>query len=1228
MPALKVGLFGDAGNALTNGTSFYYAPGYYRIYDIGASGPLQQAVNQMMRSWGISELIQLGDAAYNTNSSTLLDYNIGQFYNDFQAPYGNIPSTFSFSDPNSIYSLKEQGGVEAVAGKQQWPYNLYDFPNGFPNPSTGGKGGSPDGLNHFWLISGNHDEATVVGSYSDTNITQLNFDKEYIGPPSGPDAYDYANNVKNTPVPPQDDPNFIYINEAGTPGYYQAKKKVGSTQQLLDYLPYLKTIPGLNPSYLKPGQLKIGKASSDGTGLYYGLDLGETTVNGESVPLLHITAIDTVMLLTDAGYYDWNFKAPKVSDNFRFDPTDPSPQSGGELRPDGMPADAPSLSYQMFTWAKQDLQQSKAVWNIVAGHHAAYTSGKTTAVANDTYFNNPGIIKFLAGLKDGDGKPLLDAYFNGHNHAYSRVLETAQSPAGVGTGIPFLTMGNGGKVPDPFNQAPYGSSVLEPQNFSNTFTIEGQPGQYTNANRNFFQENSESNHETYLSTLPTAAKPTSVGLSSFYSYTKNNYPNNYIAKDDKADPGKFLIKPQKPYTAAPTTSEFKLSASAYQTLLSGDPATPSDISGLYGYGSGAAYMEADQGYLFTHYQTAEVLDPALVLLGRQQGLPDSAMKRGSLFYEQWSPQSARPEDLAMFSFDVIVNADKSDASIDHLQLVQQGYGYLEQAIGSTIHLDGTYTFEILGNNPIQPLGFDQLDPSRAAVELSFSEGKLIDLQFARDAQGHERRGSGYLQLANAINGNNLNESSQPGNSLLVGININLEAQYTFADQAPGNDLYQDWYLMADTAIASSSIAQGSFGALQLNLQPSAQRAHEILTSQPLTTGYSGAGPQASYLHPQQGLISIRDAAGNLLAGSTQAPIQLSQGSTQLLLNQLPAPGNIQVDFAGDATSSYLVNHKPASSSFALHYGRWDAGLSADTNASLRLDSDLPITIVRSDSLQGTVSFGLRQASSAAPIWLLQNANAASSSALDTARLFIASGSGSWLASEGRRQGDSAASHGSLSAGDWIPVAKDGAGHELAVQSINVAGNTAVVQFSGGIQARYGTASTGRLASADPTSPLVVNIKRLGTQKNGLAFYPTDPITGAILFNGSTLLPGDPGYLQGAVALAKQDNLLLTPSQLPAYKAETTLSSLPLDPQRNYALLLLRNNDPHDLSSSFAKANPDGIVTIQTFAAPDRGIVFGVEDLKPAFADFDYNDLTVTLSSSSFQLLSPTNTTVP
>lgn len=1212
MAKLTLGVFGDAGNSFYNASAYYYKPGWYEIYRTGGTAPVQASVAEMIRSWGVSELIQLGDTAYNAQSSTLLDNNIGKYYNDYMQPYGNRPDEFAYADPDGPYATAE-GGVIAVPGKTQWPYNLYNFPDGFPNPSDPEKApGSNDGHNHFWALQGNHDYGTIIGTYNDVNVNQANRDDLYIGYPEGPDVYDYQNNI---------------IKGYQPEGSEVPAEKIGSAQQLLDYLPYLLTGDDPTPpSYLKPGQVRIGSNDPRGyDGIYYSVDLGETSSGGVTRALLHVVMLDTPRIMTDAGYYDFNGKKKKKeaedriaqtgdqslkAKNYLFDPTESS-QIALFPDPDAAPTD-PSASYEMFQWVKQDLKESNAVWNVVAGHHTSYHGGAVSEDANSNNFSSPIMVKFLAGLKDDKGVSLIDAYMNGHSHAYSRALEMGPSQDGIGPGIPLLTTGNGGKDQDPLNLVPYGENVLIPQNWLNTFTkADGTPG--SNAEINGL-------NDPYLAAFPQGANPTSVGTSGYYRYNVNNIPQGTILSSKPKDDAGLLASYKKTIVVSDATrnpeaktKEFEVTIPQYNSLLPGSTDADSAVSGLYGYGSGAEYVEVDDGYLFMNYRTAVPLDPAITLIGRQKGLSVEQMQRGSLFFEQWSPSNAKVDNLALFSFDVIIDAAHPEGSLDHLQLVQAGNGYLEQAIGSNTYQDGTYTLEIQGNNPITPLASDQSDPSRAAVELTFQAGQLTSVRFAKDADGKDRQGTGYKELANAINGNNYNRSSEK--SLLVGININLEAQYTFADQAPsGSDLYQDWYLMAETEIQSSSRQQGPYGGLNLGFQPSAPRARQIIATQPLTTGYSGSGPQAAYAKPLEGLITITDQLANTVAGG--ATLSLKNGTTGLRFSQLPAPGPVRVDFGGDPYSSYQVNYKAASTSLNLSYGNWDAGLSSGPDQTLTFSSDVVLNVTRSDSAGGRMSFGLRGEGDNPPVLLLQNADPASASALDVNRLFIASGTGSWLASEGQAQGSTAATM-PINAGTWRPVAYDSNGNMLAAQSITLSGNTAQVDFVGGFQARYSTPGTGTADALPKASNLVLSVKRLAGFENGLALYEADPVTGAIqTATGQMLMPGQSGYLQAALDHASQAGLRLTPEQLPQYGSEKIYKDLPLMADRNYGLLLLRNNDVNDLASSYSQANSDGLVRFQSFATPGRGISYGVEDHN----DHDFNDFCVTLTGSSVSIV--------
>lgn len=1226
MPVLTLGVFGDAGNSFVNGNSFYYKPGWYQLNSLGGTAPVQQAVAAMMHGWGVDELIQLGDTAYNAQSSTNLDLNIGQYYNNYMQPYGNKPDQFAYADANSIYSNGGQGGVQAQPGRLQWPYNLYNFPFGFPNPVTGGPGGSSDGLNHFWAMQGNHDYGTIIGSYNDRNVNQVNFRNEYIGAPLGPDAFDYQNNINTTPPPPGNDD---FEKDPKDLSRDKATQKVGSAQQFLDYLPYLQTADDpTSPSYLKPGQVRIGKNDPDGyDGIYYSVDLGSVSDNGVERPLLHVVMLDTPRMNVDAGYYDFNFKsksqeAKDVSAQFRqtlkaenefFDPTDPA-QIALFSNPESAPA-GPSASYQMFEWVKRDLEQSNAVWKVVAGHHTAYHGGAVGEDANSNNFSSPILVKFLAGLKDAAGHPLLDAYWNGHSHAYSRVVEMGADPGGIGAGIPLITTGNGGKDQDALNLVPYGSNVLTPQNWLATFT-DAMGATVSNADLNGLTSE-------YLSLFPANAKPTSVGTSGYYRYDKGNVPPGFVLTDDPGKDGDLkktykqtIVVSQANENSLAKSKSFEVTIPQYNSILPASAGQASSVSGLYGYGSGAQYVEADDGYLFMNYRTVVPLDPAIVVLGKQLGLEQSQMQRGSLFFEQWSPVNARVDNVAMFSFDVIIDADNPEGCLDHLQLVQSGAGYLESEIGGSTYQDGTYIMEILGNNAVAPKGFDSADPSRAAVALTFQGGRLVGLEFARDEDGRLRRGTGYRELANAINEANSNESSKK--SILVGININLEAQYTFADQAPGQDLYQDWYLIADTQIQSTPLERGSFGGLSLDLAPRVQRARDIIASQPLTTGYSGEGPQVAYAKPQQGAISVKDSLNNVVAGG--ADFGINNGHVALNLSRLPAPGSLRVDFEGDPFSSYQVNYKAASTSLEISYGDWSHGIAHGPDQSLTFQEDVILNVTRSDALQGSVSFGFSRAADAAPLLLLENADSSSAAALTIERVFTPSGSSSWLASEGQRQGGTGAAQ-QIAAGSWKPVAIDAAGTRLEAQSITVYGNTAHVDFAGGYQARYSNSGTGTLVPSSQASPLVMTVQRLGERSNGLALYAADPITGGITTqSGATLLPGQQGYLQAALANATAAGLRFDPEDLPDYQAEQVYDALPLDPASNYGILLLRNNNPGDLVSSYSQANAGGQVISQSFAAPGRGLCIGLEDLPTDGTDQDFNDITLLFSSSQFSLL--------
>jgi len=1196
--AIRLAVLGDAGNSYTNGTNFYYSPGTYRRYDTGASGPLQQAVAEMMRSWNPTDVIQLGDESYNVASSTLLDYNIGQYYNNWIYPYAPP----AYTQPGSIYTDGILGGVAATPGRTQWPYNLYDYPNGFPNPTDPSQpGGSPDGVNHYFAVPGNHDEAEILGTYNDASVDQVNFGRDYIGAPIGPDAYDYQNNIKNTPT--------------DTTG--KIDEKTGSTQSLLDYHAYLDAG---NPGNLTPGSLTIGKLDPNGYGIYYGVDLGDA---GDGRPLIHLTIIDTTRLLTDAGFYTFNF-APnsgnKVIDpntgketatltkNLNYDVRNPDlTASQAWFQDPNMPLDAPSIGREMFLWAKDDLQNSDAVWSIVMGHHPAYHVGNTDNTAEDSYTSNAAILDFLQGLQDDAGAPLFDAYMNGHSHAYSRVLEMTPSADGIGIGIPFFTIGDGGKSLDSLNLAPYGTGVLSPINFANLVgaTKDGAP--IYNYDINKYGTTADPNSEASAVAAYQAGDPTSVGVSGYYGYSKYNWPVG-TGYDPKGNPASLTITS---LTIDPITGKartFDLKQPTYLNLLN---PSQSDLSGLYGFGSGAAQLDAGDSYMMVHYKTAQPIDPAIALIGRSQSV--SSFDSTTLFYNQWSPSSAKSEDLGMFSFDVDDNG-----SVQNVQLVNKGNGYFESDQVASSYLDSTQDFEILGNNPQNPLGFANSDPTRAVVQLSFSGGQLTGVTLVD-------KGSGYEQVANAIlqcntcGSNTITAKPGMNNSLLVGINIDIQAQYTLAASRPtGSEPYQDWYLMTDTGVAGgSSRADGAFGAVDLSLLPTSQQARDLLAMTPLTTGYTGKGPQQKYAAPQAGALTLVDSLGQTVGTATVAA-----GTAKVTLNQLAAPGPLRVQFSGDATSSYQVNFRDINladnAQLGLSYGTW-SGPVAQQGSQLVLSQAQTVQVTRTDSGPGLVNFGVSNGATSRVLafWAL----GAKSGSIQAEDLFLDDPSLNWQSTEGRSLGGAGSAW--VGAGNWTPTACLN-GHDLKLESLQVNANGALARFAAGnpadpsddVLASFTLPGTGTTTGAQSG---VLTVRRLSGDANGFALYEADPITGAVIDSrGRTLLPGQIGYLKAALDNAHDLGLVLNSQDMPGFGQTSEFTDLPLHLGRNYGALILVNGSEQNLLSSFAAANCWGSNQTLTLVAPDRGVSFSFEDRLPWQwgYDRDFNDLIVTLTPAA------------
>ena len=1075
-----IGLIADLGGDRGAGTTFYYNIGSQGggYTPVDSLGPGASTVADLVRSWNPTDILQIGDQLYTVGGSTLADSSIGRHFNDFMAPY---PSPYYLEgDYLSI------GGNAVSSGQKTWPYNLYDFPSGFPNPTTGETGGSPDGRNHYWGTVGDHEYGEAIG-FGQVGVTPYDFEGNDIGAPLAPSS-------------------------TATP------------RATIEYaMPWL-----LDPSLLGADSSRVNIGSVDITGnsgTYYSITFGEQA-NGH--PLLEFFNLDTQRLDINAGLQDWNPSGTRTQNpdgswsnavqmdvdySITYDPTNPD-----QAPLPGTTTD-PINAYAQYTWLQTSLAASNAKWKIITGHHPVYTSGQWGSQQPNDHMSLPYVQKLLKALPTGS----FDAWYNGHDHYYERVLE--QNGDGIGQGIPFITNGNSGRILYAKGQVPYGTSVYTPTS----------PG--------------TSNAAVIDELLP--SDPASVGSSG-------------LGQDGNANTAGFS-------------------------------------PGLYAYGFGGTRMEFDNNFLFFNYQQAPMVDPAIA-----NHLPDGKAPQdgfASTTASDWIPNpdgdfSGLP-DLAYFGIEV------TNGVVTDVQIVNGGSGYMSSKGGNHTVIG----FNIYGNNT------DLMQPwlNTAQVDLTFSDGQLTEIALTDGGSDYD------LAVGAALSSNietSISFQPDPSNewqSLRVPLNYRLsESTYLIRDN--NNSDYQDWYLITDTAISAASLHEGLHGGLSFSVAPSSERAREILASQAITPGYSGSGQQAKYGMPQQGEITVVDSTGTTIGTGT-----ITSGTASIEFNAVAAPGPVHVSFAGDHQSSYLTNFKGSNSSLDLDYGDWDSRISSN-GTEILFTEDVRLSATRTDQGGGTVSFGLTATADQTPILILQNASAANAQALTASAVFTTSGDNNWLASEGKSQGSSALSQ-LLQAGSYTPFAATENGTVLTVESISTANNTIDVNFSDGISVRYAGLGTGTASSLPGTGSISVTVQRLSSNANGVAFYEANAVTGAIQVGAKTLLPSQAGYLDAALQLATDAGLRLSAGDLPDVGTTETITGLNLKAGTNYGVLLLHQDRADDLSSSYATANQEFAVQMQSFAAPKRGVIFGIEDLRKDHQNYDgdFNDLIVTFAGSDFNI---------
>jgi len=272
--------------------------------------------------------------------------------------------------------------------------------------------------------------------------------------------------------------------------------------------------------------------------------------------------------------------------------------------------------------------------------------------------------------------------------------------------------------------------------------------------------------------------------------------------------------------------------------------------------------------------------------------------------------------------------------------------------------------------------------------------------------------------------------------------------------------------------------------------------------------------------------------------------------------------------------------------------------------------EAPLTSWRADSGSGRVSFAL--VAGATRQVLLSDAEAGSSGSINPANAFAEG----WQSTESQAIGSrSITAVPNLNTQAWTPTAsRDGV--PLALLNLSVDGNQVTASFEGGVTGVFWQAS-GTEPTLQPV-PASLEVQRLAGYENTLGFYSVDAITGLV----DALLPGDPGYLQAALARSEQEDLLLDADHLPGYGQSAVFNNLPLDTQKRYGVLLLQNGSRTTIFSSFAAANPMGQTQMVRLASDTNKLTLGLEDLAVASgtSDRDFNDLIINVTGVAVPLL--------
>jgi mannose-6-phosphate isomerase-like protein (cupin superfamily) len=149
----------------------------------------------------------------------------------------------------------------------------------------------------------------------------------------------------------------------------------------------------------------------------------------------------------------------------------------------------------------------------------------------------------------------------------------------------------------------------------------------------------------------------------------------------------------------------------------------------------------------------------------------------------------------------------------------------------------------------------------------------------------------------------------------------------------------------------------------------------------------------------------------------------------------------------------------------------------------------------------------------------------------------------------------------------------------------------------------------------------IEIQNYGLSSGSLLFYQINTRDGSV----DGISPNEDGYLEAAYDWGKENDTIISYSELPQINEATSFDELGLDPQKQYAMLYVRGKEKGDkikMLSSYADVNKQNRQVFSAYGDMDYVSTYGLDEkgVKGGNGIAAFNDLIITSSANNIIVL--------